>query len=245
MNRTLVSVGKICFECFLHRLIVAIQTLFSSPCSSRTCWPLASVSIRRFRWHTPYRGWTPQPSSLFLSLGRSFAAVLVGVPAWCAVSMLFWEKQITVIITALLYYIPCTLFSRFSDLLYGGKQSLQEWTTVIAVHLVNQHYVNYTDGRIFFEWIIAIAIHLAQPTLRQLHGSTNLLLWVNNCHSYPPRITNTTSVKRLDESSWMLLLRSSCFEFMPQHNSAGWCFCGCFCSCWVMFVLWKRHVSMV
>jgi len=159
MNRTLVSVRKICFECFLHRLIVVIQTLFSSPFSSRTCWPLTFVSTRQFRWHSAYRGWTlkkieayahhcfmtlrcftciafyPQPSSLFLSLGRSFAAMLVGVPAWCAVSMLFWEKQITVI-TALLCYIPCTLFSPFSDLLYGGKQSSQEWTTVIAVHLV-------------------------------------------------------------------------------------------------------------
>jgi len=36
---------------FLHRLIVVIQTLFSSPFSSRTCWPLTSVSTRRFRWH--------------------------------------------------------------------------------------------------------------------------------------------------------------------------------------------------
>ena len=69
---------------------------------------------------------------------------------------------------------------------------------------------------------------------------------MNNCHSYSPRVTNTTSVTRLDESSsWMLLLRSSCFEFMPQHNSAGWCFFGCFYSSWVMFVLWKRLVSMV
>jgi len=69
---------------------------------------------------------------------------------------------------------------------------------------------------------------------------------VNNCHSYPPRITNTTSVTLLDESSsWMLLLRSSCFEFMPQHNSAGWCFFGCFYSCWVMLVLWQRLVSIV
>ena len=144
---------------FLHRLIVVIQTLFSSPFSSRTCWPLTSVSTRRFRWHTARRGWTlkkieayaqhcfmaircftciafyPQSSSLFLSLGRSSAAVLAGVSAWRAVSMLLWEKQITVI-TALLYYIQCTLFSPFSDLLHGGTQSLQEWTTVIAVHLV-------------------------------------------------------------------------------------------------------------
>jgi len=34
-------------------------------------------------------------------------------------SMFFWGKQIAGI-TALLYYIPCTLFSPFSDLIYGG-----------------------------------------------------------------------------------------------------------------------------
>jgi len=39
--------------------------------------------------------------------------------------MFFIGKQ-TAGIAALLYYIACTLFSPFNDLLYGGKQSLQE-----------------------------------------------------------------------------------------------------------------------
>ena len=150
--------GRYVFNVFLHRLIADIQTLFSSPFSSRTCWPLAPVSIRWFRRHTAYRSWTlkkiegcaqhcfmalrcftciafcPQSSSFF-SLGRLFAAVLVNVPTWCVVSIFFWRKQIAGI-PALVYYIPCTFFSPFSDLLHGGKQSLQEWTTAIAVHLV-------------------------------------------------------------------------------------------------------------